>query len=1053
MIIPIPISHLVKDYVDIFNSYCDTFVRYPISLTETVQFTFYYFVKSVGFLIQYVFTFQWIFDFCALKVRIPEFMHSGFIDVLHSNPPNALFKFSTFDTLSFSDEPFISGLVNSLFISLPVTSSHIIWIRQVVIGGKEARIFASLGLIFGQTFFILLGLYGFRFFAFPFFSFEFFELISLIIGISASVIIVYKLRRRPAFLLIRSAETEKLRNLFLIQFVLTWTERNMLFQHFSNISLSPEPTLLEAINSYHSILDKSSYLSGLFLGQCFWMGLLALFITRLGFALSDRFNFTYSQWIQAVHRFVLVVFLAFSVSSVPYYNTDYLLTSPFGFIPQDDSLPGFHLRTTRPDFEPKGKLGRYSERVTLDTDTVPYNRSRYSAGEEVETTFEDWNHYAEYSWRHRIDLRPLRNLKKYKIHIPYLRKFIRLIREKTFQDYRSGKHRSRYITKLIEKWKIPPSKNHDPYTDRKYQVPKNKPAYRYQPFDPYTTFMGIFRINQRPMEDEDLDRPRIVRDFEPGYPLDALKLFIRNDPYDRERRWKRDKFAKRYVKEYEADVQYNRFPHIPFLEDEDAYSNFSDVVEYGMDPVSTLFTDELDAYQYEYGKRIKSRFYRSFIYKFFMYRQFLKLNPFSKPKEHYLKNEEQNELFRKRLVLANYYDSLRAYRNIPMIPRSYSDEFQNALLGPKSYANRVYNQNFKGTLRIVRRLFSVSLANADFSKARHVLKYDQPLFKDLESNPNPILHEELKTRYDKSKKLTDRSRHQMVSDEELRMRATKSKRWRRRHRPSYNKWRFRRLFLRRTNPMPFYVGWDDESRQLMITNYLIPQAEASRKSDFFKEIQPPTDSKTIKKSKQKLYKWFKHSKLYELSKRLKFTNFIQICSKYYKRQKQKTIYFLTWPLSESEVQKQIERKYKTKRFKLMSIYYQDPEVKQEEKDLFFRKFSEVENPEAEMTEEQYLTKFLSMDKKELVYEHASEVLEFNPLPYVIKRTDLVDFDKIIPRLHPLRGGYIWPNARPLRADILKNVDKITDKIKRFNEAIKKWQQKDTGPTIHKRKIK
>ena len=65
----------------------------------------------------------------------------------------------------------------------------------------------------------------------------------------------------------------------------------------------------------------------------------------------------------------------------------------------------------------------------------------------------------------------------------------------------------------------------------------------------------------------------------------------------------------------------------------------------------------------------------------------------------------------------------------------------------------------------------------------------------------------------------------------------------------------------------------------------------------------------------------------------------------------------------------------------------------------------------------------------------------------------MDFEKIIPRLHPLRGGYTWPNARPLRADILKNVDKIKDKIKRFNDAIKKWQQKDTGPTVHKRKRK
>ena len=52
--------------------------------------------------------------------------------------------------------------------------------------------------------------------------------------------------------------------------------------------------------------------------------------------------------------------------------------------------------------------------------------------------------------------------------------------------------------------------------------------------------------------------------------------------------------------------------------------------------------------------------------------------------------------------------------------------------------NNVYNQQFKGTLRIVERLFPVTIF--DNKNQRSILKYDYPLFET--SRKNNYFHEE-----------------------------------------------------------------------------------------------------------------------------------------------------------------------------------------------------------------------------------------------------------------------------------------------------------------------
>lgn len=177
---------------------------------------------------------------------------------------------------------------------------------------------------------------------------------------------------------------------------------------------------------------------------------------------------------------------------------------------------------------------------------------------------------------------------------------------------------------------------------------------------------------------------------------------------------------------------------------------------------------------------IKDKYYSNPIYKFLLsldVDQFLS----GQPKKFRLSPEQEKDLLQKRMVLANYYDSIRLYKNVP-----YLDGFQELFNGSKSFADRVYNQQFKGTLSVVRRLFLITPESNDFPSninfSSTILKFDQPLFKEKQNQENSAIHEEL----DNSKGSSP--------------------------------------FIELATNTPFYAGWDNQLRKLVITNRLAPRS-------------------------------------------------------------------------------------------------------------------------------------------------------------------------------------------------------------------------------------
>nr|YP_009773646.1 hypothetical chloroplast RF1 [Uronema confervicola]QIZ74185.1 hypothetical chloroplast RF1 [Uronema confervicola] len=103
------------------------------------------------------------------------------------------------------------------------------------------------------------------------------------------------------------------------------------------------------------------------------------------------------------------------------------------------------------------------------------------------------------------------------------------------------------------------------------------------------------------------------------------------------------------------------------------------------------------------------------------------------PNSYFLTNTEEKLLHLRRFLLFEHYDSLRWYTFMT----NYRT-MKNTIGGTKSFTNKLYNQQFKGTFHKVRHLFSLTPSVSNGA----ILKFDQSLY-NLTSHSNVQGHEEL----------------------------------------------------------------------------------------------------------------------------------------------------------------------------------------------------------------------------------------------------------------------------------------------------------------------
>ena len=867
----------IRDYLDVLSGILNT----SHSSVDIIQATFLFFFQSTIQFFQWIVTFGWFRDILYLPILLPKWQQS----ILSMNFLYEDLHLTFFETakseLGFAFKPlestfglFLLGFFNSFFCCLPFSTTHLLAFRRLFVQGVMAGITSTAAIILGQWLFITLTVFGVRSAIIPWLSMD---PLNWILGVFCIFIIVYEMTNEKRIRAIDSSETTVLRRIFALSFVLTWTEQATISQYLINITFSNQASLLTLPQASlggasSSWICQFSYCLGIFIGHIFFSALfigLALFIKNRLFTL---FNFPYSVLLKRTNSLFLVGILGLSLSSVPYYSFDYLITGPLGMISQDKIMDQsiFPQRNIK---DPSRLLTGVDVLIPfpIDTDISYFDRADYNGDQPgfFKRHFEELNYQGEYAWFIRRDKKP--NL--YSSNQPTRTAIRDLFQFETPSSNSSSSEQS----SDSDPAHLPLNKNQE----QKGSLEEKKFSYQ-----------ARFNQKLKGTGKSDLDRYRL---------------------------------KKRYQETYEE----NRANESVLIGE--SFHSFPSVDKKGIPPLET---------------DLKTKYYTNRVYQTLLN---LEIDAFlnRQPNSYKLTEEEENTIFQKRYLLNKYYDTIRAYQQLP-----YRDEFNEFFQGSKTFVDRAYNHQFKGSLHILRRLFAVTLDKQQNPKQASVIKYDQPLFRT--NDQNPFVHEELALTLESDSDFDEVQTSPQTGAiaplvpyiDSLQSDSSASA-------PLFVAREAENSpFLELSDSTPFYLGWDNETRQMVLTKRFIPQPESP--SIHIALNQFPATKKLTDSQFKAFLKKSKEDTDGEI-------------------QEQRTLTLTTWPL-----QKDLTMALKSQRKNQVSTL-----------------FEPTSNPEMAT-----ITKILTSTRSGTV-----EVLSF-PINFRY-------FSKTPDNLAPSQGGFLWPGSQYL----------------------------------------
>ena len=392
---------VIRDYVEVVNNLSQNAGGF-IQPIEFIRETAIYLLKTIQFGLLYVVTLQWIRDFSLLPINIPQISISLFSENLFLDNPETSF-FSFLEIPSIKQNSLFLGFFNSFFLTLPISIVHIISLRRLYIKGIPSATYSIAGYICGQIVCISCVIFGVRSIINTWFSFEPFN---YIIGLIIIFRVIYSMTQEN----LREIEgwnNPQYTNIFLTTFALAWCEQTSILQYIGNLSLNPNASLLEvsALSpSFSSTIQHIFYLLGLIIGSIFYTGLWGLFFLTLKNVIIKYTPLFISSFIQQINRGTFVLAIGLSLSSIPFYGLDYLITGPLGFVSQDKIFKN----TVFDQYNVKDSvvgLGISSQFDSVDIDVTPFDRGRYTLYPEkvYPFSFEDLNYRGEAEWTNRYD--------------------------------------------------------------------------------------------------------------------------------------------------------------------------------------------------------------------------------------------------------------------------------------------------------------------------------------------------------------------------------------------------------------------------------------------------------------------------------------------------------------------------------------------------------------------------------------------------------------------------------------------------------------------------
>jgi hypothetical protein len=382
----------IRDYTELLNNFSDSV---DLNLFEISKFTILYLVNSIGFVLFYIFSFQWIKDISHLPVLLPNlnskilneyYVLDNHLNLIELGPVSNLEK-----------NKLILGFLNALFLALPLSVPQLISIRRWLIQGSIAGLSSVIGFRIGQTLFFGSILLGLRFLIVPWLSYE---PLTYFVGLVLLVNLIYEMTHEN-LVAIPQAQTSRHLKIFFLHLGLAWTEQTALFQYFSNNSFSTNFTNLDifvTLNSSEFWSSHIGYIVGLFIGGLFFDLVFLVGLANLIESIQIWFKIPLSTWKKQSNIWFLRVSLALSFTSLPYYTLDYLFLSPLGLASQDKTIiQGADLLFN------KNKLAPLRPPVEGEMFLDPFNRSRFldTTLEGYEpSTFETRNFEGERAWKY-----------------------------------------------------------------------------------------------------------------------------------------------------------------------------------------------------------------------------------------------------------------------------------------------------------------------------------------------------------------------------------------------------------------------------------------------------------------------------------------------------------------------------------------------------------------------------------------------------------------------------------------------------------------------------
>ena len=814
----------IKDFSDTLNdqnfvlvNHIHTVKTSSLPILPFLQELFVFSIKTIISGIVYILTFEWFKDFSYLPLLNPGFSQpfemANVERLLSPGLASSYFGESFFTDpishfLDFSNLPkkttnyIFSGLANSFFFSLPFSLPHLISIKRLFSQGIQAAAASLIGIVIAHSLFLIAIFYGLRSFIIPWFSLE---PVTYTLGFTANVLIIKELiQTSPALKFQKGAyagmNTQSFKGIFtggesrgfavsplllrigFLNFILTWCEELNVFSSITNLTLNAQNTYLDlypSTNASNFFGVHTVYIFSFIIGNCVFSLFFYYLLFNIGPVIASWTNLSSTKISNAINRLVMLVIITFTFASFPYYGLDYLFGKIGGFLPEDPVYKETVLSPTKVTVNKKNTLFIKAESADKKKHTSLLDINNFDNGVYLNnldfnkfdnfpsdakgsisrtTSFEKSNYRQENAWIRRNYLARLRARPRKNSENNSTTSFYKAFKDPKSYYQKIQLESDKKQNKSIRETQ---SKNGS-FVGRQEGILAEEPAYQTHG-DRVFGLDFVFGNKRKTLLNPDFNNRTTNKN---NNSFDNQTKFSELDP-------ETNLFAEKYTKGVK------RKNSAPLLKKSKALSTKNIIKrKFFLNPVyRSLLQTDIDA---------------------FMARQ---------PLTHNIAENQDYDLHKKRVLLEKYYNWLRYYSPLQ---KNLQDVYN--ISETKSFVDSVFHHQFKGTLKIAKRLFPVTFDPQQNNKKNRVLSYDQILYKDLQISENPLLHEELegkpfltKDQKAHNKKVT----HSQTKFSELDPRFQLQE-------PNYS---FNNSpFIEESDSSPFYAGWDDTLRRFVVTN-------------------------------------------------------------------------------------------------------------------------------------------------------------------------------------------------------------------------------------------